>query len=343
MIYRNQNLAANNNNSSCILILEFCHSIIKGSTLQEVKQYFDHELKDVINSGGEPSNWLLQQAINFYQNNKIPKTSYFLILTFVLIVNIQIKIQRFYHEQQTLTLNEAQKKWLDSVYFFHQNTLDIWFNTITKGAYPWDSDPKYCNEDLQERFEYNINFLEKLWTLILHLDTKLSDNREKLEKKFQLNYDNVIDVFTITFINRLEREFKECLVKYQEYSIPESIEYSEAAILFLNKDKFTKLPPQKKTEITEIINRHQKVKRPEINLIERLASLAIQEQDEECQTIVDAMMRANQAYLNIDLKYRKQKKKNPPNSHYYRSYAWHNGEMILAKNGCYKTSNKISN
>jgi len=333
MLYKNQNLTYSNH--SLPYTLTFFSSVTEKLKDQQFEKCVE-ELKAILNSEGGTS-WLIEEVKSFARNNNMTESIYLQKLELALIINIQIKMENFLKEKESLPLTKAQKDWLNSAYAFHETSLHIWFKTITKQPYPWDINPNYGNKDLQERLEYNITFLKKLWDLILYLDITLYDNQETLQNKFQLEYDNAIDLFTITFINRIDRILKECLVKYQEYSIPKTIIYTKTAILFLDKDEFAELSPRKKTSIINIMNRRQQAKRPEIDLIERVTYSLIKRGDKKCKKIANAMMRANQEYLKIDLKYRK-RKKSSQSSNYYRSYTWQNGEKIIAKNGIYKIS-----
>lgn len=333
MLYRNQNFTYKNHQ------LPYTLNFFNLSEEELTTQHFNlciQELKNIINSEGG-SSWLIQEIFTFCQQNQLSKDAHFKKLNLALIINMQIKIESFLQQQQHLKLTTAQKDWLHSTYLFHESTLHVWFQTITKKPYPWDIDPKYCNKDFQERLEHNVMFLQKVWNLILYLDLAIYENYEALQNKFKVSYDNIIDLFTIMFVKRLDHVFKECLVKYKEYSIPKSIEHTKAGILFLDKGEFGKLSPRQRESIIKKMNRHQPVTRPEIALIERVAYSRIKGGDKQCQKLADAMMRANQEYLKVDLKYRK-RKKSSRNSDYYRSYTWCNGEKILATNGSYKIS-----
>ncbi|MEB3190356.1 MAG: hypothetical protein VKL42_08445 [Snowella sp.] len=333
MLYKNQNLTYSNH--PLPYTLTFFSSVTEKLKDQQFEKCVE-ELKAILNSEGGTS-WLIEEVKSFARNNNMTEGIYLQKLELALIINIQIKMENFLKQKQSLALTKDQEDWLNSSYAFHETSLHIWFKTLTKQPYPWDINPNYGNKDLQERLEYNVTFLKKVWDLILYLDIALYDNQEKLENHFQLKYDNSIDLFTMTFVNRLDRIFKECLVKYQEYSIPKTITYTKTGILFLDKDKFAELSPRKKTSILNIMNRRQQANRPELDLIERVAYSLIKRGDEKCKKIANAMMRANQEYLKVDLKYRK-RKKSSRSSDYYRSYTWHNGEKIIAKNGIYRIS-----
>lgn len=331
MSNRNYNYIFKDNLIDYIII--FFYSMGEKTKFKKTKLEYQNLENAIISR--EASNWLTQKVSNFYQNNAVSKTYYFLVISLASIINMEIELNVYRLQKEKLPLTKAQKECLDSIISFHQASLNVWVRTITNQPYQWEIDPNYCNEDFQERLEYNVNFLQKLLKLILNLEPKFNEHIAMLQNKFRINYNNIIDLFTIIFINKIDREFKECLVKYQEYSIPKSIRYTEAAILFQDKTEFNKLPLKKQESIICMMERHQKTQRPEINLIEYVAFLAIKQGDENCKQIADEMMKANQEYLKIDLKFRKRKKYSK-NSFYYRSYCWVNGEKIYIKNGAYK-------